>query len=193
MHKSSRVLVGTLLILTGCAGQGGDSAEPEITTPATAGPESDDLLLHGALTRDGAPLEDGQVWVSVMADAVDAEAGDTIPTWESAIVSSDDEGRFAVSVDADDLTSDFFNGDFLNYEINIVHDNTWTSWHTTAHLVGDGVWRTDEDSVALDPVAEASIDLGAPTVTLTGSHGDPETGELTVVPDVGDAVLPAGG
>lgn len=179
-------------MLTGCAGPSGDSAEPEVTTLATAGPESDDLLLHGALTRDGVPLKDGQVWVSVMADAVDAEVGDPIPTWESAIVSSDDEGRFAVSVDADDLTSDFFNGDFLNYEINIVHDDNWASWHTTAHLVGDGVWRTDEDSVALDPVAETSIDLGAPTVTLTDSHGDSETSELSVVPDVGDSVLPVG-
>lgn len=192
MHKSSRVLVGTLLILTGCAGQSGDPAEPGVTTRATAGPKSDDLLLHGALTRDGAPLADGQVWVSVMADAVDAEVGDTIPTWESAIVSSDDEGRFAVSVGADDLTDDFFNGDFLNYEINIVHDNNWASWHTTAHLVSDGVWRTDEDSVVADPVAEASIDLGAPTVTLTDSNGEAETGELVVVPDVGDSVLPAG-
>ena len=192
MHKSSRVLVGTLLILNGCAGPSGDPAEPEATIRATAGPESDELLLHGTLTRDGAPLEDGQVWVSVMADADDAEVGDTIPTWESALVSSDDQGRFAVSVDADDLTSDFFNGDFLNYEINIVHDDNWASWHTTAHLVGDGVWRTSEDSVVADPVAEASIDLGAPTVTLTDSDGDAETGELPVVPDVGDSVVPAG-
>ncbi len=126
-----------------------------------------------------------------MADAVDSEVGDTIPTWESAIVSSDDEGRFAVSVDADDLTGDFFNGDFLNYEINIVHDNNWASWHTTAHLVGDGVWRTREDSVEADPAADASIDLGVPTVTLTDSNGDAETDKLPVVPDVGDTMVPA--
>lgn len=192
MHKSSRVLVGALLILTGCAGPGGDPAEPEVATRATAGPESGDLLLHGSLARDGEPLQDGQVWVSVMADAVDAEVGEAIPTWESAIVSSDDEGRFDVSVDADDLTGDFFNGDFLNYEINIVHDNHWASWHTTAHLVGEGVWRTSEDSVGADPVVEASIDLGAPTVTLTDSNGDAETDELSVVPDIGDYLVPGG-
>ena len=148
--------------------------------------------LHGELTRDGAPVADGHVWVSVMADAVDAEVGDTIPTWESAVVSSDDHGRFAVSVDAGDLTSDFFNGEFLNYEINVVHDNDWARWNTTAHLVGDGVWRTGEHSLVGAPVAEASFDLGAPTVTLTDSNGDPETSELPVVLDVGDYVLPAG-
>lgn len=192
MHKSSRILVGALLILTGCASPSGDSGEPEVRTGATAGPESDDLLLRGTLTRDGAPLEDGQVWVSVMADAVDAEVGDTIPTWESAVVPSDDQGRFVVSVDAGDLTSDFFNGDFLNYEINVVHDNDWARWNTTAHLVGDGVWRTGEDSVVGDPVTETSFDLGAPTVTLTDSYGDSETSELPVVSNVGDYVAPAG-
>lgn len=191
MHKSSRFLGGALLILTGCAGPIGDPGETEVRTPPTSGPESDDLLMHGELTRGGEPVADGQVWVSVMADAAGAEVGDIIPSWESAVVSSDDQGRFAVAVDARDLTGDFFNGDFLNYEINVVHDNDWARWNTTAHLVGDGVWRTDEDSVVGDPVAEASIDLSAPTLTLTDSNGDAETSELPVVSDVADSVLPA--
>ena len=94
-------------------------------------------------------------------------------------------------MDAGDLTSDFFDGDFLNYEINVAHNDDWARWNTTAHLVGDGVWRTDEDSVVGDPVAEASIDLSAPTLTLTDSYGHPETSELPVVTDFGDSVLPA--
>jgi hypothetical protein len=184
------IVVAALLILTGCSGPSGDSGEPGGGTRATAGPESEDLLLHGELTRDGAPVADGHVWVSVMADATDAEVGDVIPTWESTVVSSDDHGRFAVAVDGGELTSDFFNGDFLNYEINVVHDNDWARWNTTAHLVGEGVWRTEEDSVVGDPVAEASFDLSAPILTLTDSDGDSETSELSVVSDVGELVLP---
>ena len=190
MHRPSGIVVVTLLVVTGCAGPSGDSGELEVSSPVTTGPESGDLLLHGELTRNGEPAADGKVWVRVLADASNAEVGDTIPTWESALATSDDRGRFAVSVDEGELTRDFFNGDFLNFEINVVQDDDWAMWNTTAHLVGQGVWRTDEDSVVGDPVAEASFDLDASTLTLTDSDGQSETSDLPVVPDAGDAVLP---
>jgi len=193
VHESSRiVVVVALLMLTGCAGPSADPSDAEVSALATEGPESGNLLLHGELTRDGAPVADGQVWVSVMADAADAEVGEILPMWESEVVSSDDHGRFAVSVDEAELTRGFFNGDFLNYKINVVHDNDWAGWNTSAHLVREGVWRTEEDSAVGDPVAQASFDLSAATLTLTDSDGDSETSELPVVSDVGDSVLPAG-
>jgi hypothetical protein len=113
--------------------------------------------------------------------------------WESAVVASDDHGRFAVSVDGGELTSDFFNGDFVNFEINVLQDDDWATWSTTAHLVGEGVWRTEEDSVVGDPVAEARLDLGAAELTMTDSDGQSETSDLPMVSNVGNAVLPHSG
>lgn len=109
----------------------------------------------------------------------------------SRLTASDDLGRFTVSVDEEQLTSDFFNGDYLNYQINVLQDDDLAMWNTTAHLIKDGVWRAPEDAVVGDPVTEVAVDLGTSTITFTDSLGQSETNELPVFPDVAeDAVLP---
>jgi hypothetical protein len=193
VHLFSGIAVAAVFVLAGCAGPEAHSGEAGAEVSATAGPESGDLLLHGELMRGGEPVADGQVWVSVLADPAEAEAGDVIPTWESTVTSSDDDGRFAVSVDRGVLSSDFFNGEYLNYDINVLQDGDWATWSTTAHLVGKRVWRSDEYAALGDPVAEVTVDLGVPTITLTDSDGSSETSELPVVPGAGDAVLPLTG
>lgn len=183
MLRSTSVVVAALVALTGCSQPAADRDEPEVPVPApaTAGPDTGNLLLHGRLTRSGEPVAGGKIWVSVMAELPDAEVGDDIPIWESAVVSSEEDGTFAVSVDDERLTSAFFNGEFLNYEIDMRHDDTLALWGTTAHLVGDGVWRSDQNALVGDPVTEVSVDLDAPTITLTDSFGESETSDLVVL------------
>jgi hypothetical protein len=182
--RSLSVVVIVLLASTGCSDHIVREHDQPVESVATAGPETGDLLLHGELTNEGKPATNGKVWVSLFADE-DAQEGDVIPTWESAVATSDDRGKFAVSVDPERLNSKFFNGEYLNYEINVLQDDSWATWHTTSYLVAQGVWRSEEAALVGDPMLHVAVDLVASTITLTDdTHGESETKELTVLRDV---------
>lgn len=191
MLRPLSVVVIALLALPGCGGESAPDGEQAVISRATAGPETGDLLLHGELTRDGKPVTNGKVWVTLLPEDDNLPEGEAVPTWESAVATSDDDGTFAVSVDPEKLTSRFYNGEYLNYEINVLQDDSLASWNTTAWLVAEGVWRSDPDALVGDPILHVAVDVGAPTITLTDSVTGSETSKLLVAHGIpADRVLP---
>lgn len=205
MLKTSSILVTALAALTACTGPAADPAGTSTQTGSattgsattkpepvpTAGPDTGDLLVHGTLTADGEAVVGGRVWVGIMPEDEDMEVGETVAEWRSDVSSTDGEGRFAVEVGDQRLTSDLFNGDYLNYGVYARHEDRFGMWYSTAHLVGDGVWRSAEDALVGDPVVEVALDLQDERITLTDSFGDAETHRLPIATGVPDgSVVP---
>ena len=171
-----------VVALTSCSDE--DTAEAEVTQPVTSGPGSGDLLVHGVVSRDGAPQPGAEVVVSLWSETDDLEVGDAVDTWTTDPVETDQDGRYGVRVDPDELSSRYFpvGQDFLNFDVLVSSDAGSTTWSTTAWLLEDsGVWRSERSRPG-DEVIDLSFDLGEETVSLTDSQGRSDTDESPLFP-----------
>ena len=178
-----RLRLGTLLTacligLSGCAG-GGDEAQKAVTT---AGPDSGDLMVHGVVSRNHKPVRDAEVWFELMPENLDdVKEGEAIDMWGSKHVRTDREGRYALRLDPDTLTSKYFSDDYLNFDLYLTHDGQMADWSSTVFLIRDEVWRSDEQALVGDPALKMSLDVGTSKITLTDSRGDSETSDLPLM------------
>lgn len=156
---------------------------------ATAGPETGDVLVRGVAVRDEKPVAGAQVWVALYPIDDDAAVGETVDVWTSESVSTDAEGAYAVAVDPDQLTSKYYDGDFLNFTINVSEQGDLATWNSTVWPVR-GVWRSDERARVADPVLAIDFDLAAPSVVLTDSFGESEQSKLPLMEDVPTGAVP---
>jgi hypothetical protein len=175
-------LTACLIGLAGCTGGSDDAPKPV----ATAGPDTGDLMVHGVVTRNDKPVRDAKVWFELWPEPDDTKDGEVVDLWTSRSVTTDGDGRYALRLDPDTLTSRYFGGTFLNFDIHFYRDGKDAMWGSTVHLVRDKVWRSDEEALVGDPVLAMSIDLKASKITLTDSRGDSETSEIQI------AALPPG-
>lgn len=182
-----------LLALTGLGGCGdGPSTEPPAGIVAglvTQGPGTEDLLVHGTVTRDGAPVEGSAVTLMLRpTDLGDAEAGEVIDTFETDPVRTDGDGRYEVRLDPGSLESKYLPAGerHLNFELSVWDGAATAVWNSTVWLVDGRVWRTDRAGIG-DPAYDMSFDLGTLTITTTGSDGEVEVGTLSMGEFPGDA------
>jgi hypothetical protein len=179
MRTAATALASGLLVLAGCTGDESDPPPESSTARATAGPDSEHLLIHGTVSRGDEPMAGAQVWLTLFPeDTSDADVGDVIDTFETPPVETDDEGGYAIELDPDQLSSRYFNGEFLNYDVGIVVDGEWGSWGSTVSLRGTDYWRSDERARVGDSAVEVSFDFDGPTIMLTDSYGETEANDL---------------
>ena len=139
-------------------------------------------MVHGTITTHGKPLTGVKVWFQLWPEnADDIKEGESVDMWDSTPVTTDADGRYALRLDPDELTSAYFGGDFLNFDLNMYTDGKGATWGSTVSLVQREVWRTDEQSLVGDPVLTMSADVGTSKITLVDSRGDRETGDLTMM------------
>jgi len=181
---SALVLAG-LISLASCGGSSGDTAKPV----PTAGPETGDLLVRGVVTRDDKPVAKAKVWLDLWPEDEDAEVGEIIDLWSSKAVTTDSDGRYGLRLDPQHLTSTYFNGDYLNFDLHVFSSGKSATWSSTVTLIERQLWRSDEQSLPGDPVVAMSLDLGKPSITITNSNGDREKGELTLF-DLPESAVP---
>lgn len=150
---------------------------------ATEGAETEDLLVHGTVTRDGEPVEDAAVRVALMAEDLDSlEVGEEVPMWETPSVETGEDGRYAVRLDPEEIDEEFFRegADYLNFLLRVESDGVMAERSAAASLVGEeGLWRSS-GAKASDPVIEMTVDLDAETVAVTDSRGETSEEELAV-------------
>jgi hypothetical protein len=190
---SALALALALLGLAGCGGSDGSDGRSEPTSEevVTQGPGTGDLLVVGTVSRDGKPVEDAEVWLSLWPDPDDTPVGEAVDTLETDVVHTDGSGRYAVRLDPDHLTSRYFpaDHDFLNFELCLWDGGHMAQWSSTVSRVGDRAWRTEGARIG-DPVYDMSFDLGRPTVTTTDSLGETATAELSLFDITEDAAVP---
>lgn len=170
--------------LSSCSAEDTAETAPEVTQLVTSGPGTGDLLVHGVVSRDGAPQPGVEVVVSLWPETDDLEVGDAVDMWTTDPVETDEDGRYGVRVDPDELSSRYFPAgrDHLNFDVRVSSDARFTTWSTTAWLLEDsGVWRSERSRPG-DEVIDLSFDLGEETVTLTDSQGRSDTDESTLFP-----------
>lgn len=182
--RTGLALAFAVVALAGCSDEetdagDGPGASPSRGALATAGPETAHLLLHGTVTHGDEPVPGAEVWLSLFPeDTSDVEVGEVVDTLETEPVETDDDGGFVIEVDPDTLSSTYFNATFLNYDVMLRADDELATWSSTAWLVREDHWRSDERARVGDAVTRMDFDLAAPTLTLTDSYGEPETDEL---------------
>ena len=139
-------------------------------------------MVHGTITKHGKPLAGVKVWFQLWpVNDGNIEEGEAIDMWDSTPVTTDGDGRYALRLDPDELTSAYFGGDFLNFDLNMYTDGKGAMWASTVNLIQHKVWRTYEQSLVGDPVLTMSADLGISKITLVDSMGDRETGDLPLM------------
>ena len=111
-------------------------------------------------------------------DSSDIDVGDTVETLDVAQVKADDAGRYAIEVDPDELSSQYFNGEYLNFDISITVDDQFGTWSSTVWLAREEYWRSDERALVGDAALDISFDLAGPTIVLTDSYGETERQDL---------------
>jgi hypothetical protein len=114
--------------------------------------------------------------------AGDLAEGDTVDTWDSEPVRTTDDGSYTLQLDPATLSTKYFGGTFLNYDLVVEDDGLTASWSSSVDLVDDELWRTDENARAADSVAAVDIDLEASSITMTDSFGEDDTHDLVVYP-----------
>ncbi|MCW2749195.1 MAG: hypothetical protein JWR83_305 [Aeromicrobium sp.] len=172
------VVLVALASLAACS-SGSNSAKPT----ATAGPKTGNLLVHGVVYSHGKPVRGAAVGLMLWPDPDDTPEGEIVDTWSSDSVTSDAAGDYAIKLDPDSLKSKYFNGEYLNFEIDVSGDGLGGSWNSTVFLVKNRVWRSDEQALVGDPALSMNFDFGKPSVTTTDSFGDHESEEWAVVPE----------
>lgn len=173
-----------VVALSSCSTEDPADAAPEVAELVTSGPGSGDLLVHGVVSRDGAPQPGVEVVVSLWPETDDLEVGDAVDMWSTDPVETDEDGRYGVRVDPQELSSRYFPAgrEFLNFDVLVSSDARSTTWSTTAWLLEDsGVWRS-EGSRPGDEVIDLTFDLGEETVTLTDSQGRSDTDASPLFP-----------
>lgn len=171
MHKALlTVLIGGL-VLAGCT-DGGDTGTTG-ERPATSGPETGELLVHGVVRDDGQPVEDATVQVQIWADGAGQEVGEVVDTFETEPTRTGSDGDYFVDLDPDRLPSKYFGGaDFVNFDLIVSIGDRVATWSTTAWLLEkDGVWRSD-GARSGDETIDVSVDLMSGQVTMTDSVGE---------------------
>jgi len=177
MRRIETAIVSLLVVLSACTG----STESAPKAVATAGSGTGDVMVRGVITRNAEPVRDAELWFDLWPTDDGTRAGDVVDTWGSKHVKTDHDGRFALRMDPDDVKSKYIDGNAVNFDLNLFHDKKMASWGSTAWLVQDRVWRSDEYARVADPTLSISMDVGTFTVTLVDSHGERETNELTMV------------
>lgn len=166
-------LLAVLVTLAGCGGNG------NVEAFATSGPETGAVLVHGVIKNDGKPLSGAQIGLTLFPEDNDAPAG-PIDTYDPKPVVTGSDGRFALRLDPEKLTSEYYNGDFLNYDINVFSDDKMGSWSSTVYLIDERVWRSAERARIADNALKMNFDLGKQTIVTTDSLGERETTEWLV-------------
>jgi hypothetical protein len=169
-----------MVCLTGCSGSDG-AATTTKTARATAGPDTGTTAVRGTISEDGEPLGGVTVLASLFPEDDDTPVGGTVDTLELPTATTDDEGRYVLRIDPDDLSSTYFDGEYLNVDLRLFTRASVGSWSTTVFLVDGRVWRSDEGSRVGDAVLRLDADLGRGTVTTTDSLGKEETSRLPVL------------
>lgn len=168
------LFVAVVWLLAACGGDA-EHRQPAITS----GPTSGTLVVHGVVNQGGKPLSGAKVWLTLWPEDTDeVKEGETVDTRDSKPVTTDDDGRYALSLDPDTLTSRYFDGELLNFDITVFDKNKAGSWGSTVWLVDRRVWRSDETALVGDNVLRMNFDLGKPGITTIDSHGERESAEL---------------
>jgi hypothetical protein len=162
-----------------------DSSEPEQeqdAAPATSGRDSAHLLVHGTVTRGDEPVAGARLALTLTPeDLAEIEVGESVESFDAAQVETDEDGRYAIELDPAELSSQYFNGDYLNFDINVLADDELGLWSSTVWLERNEYWRSDDRALPGDEVMDLSFDLVGPTVVLTDSYGETETNDLPVL------------
>lgn len=175
------VALTTILAATPVLASCGSSDEPR----ATFGKGSETVLVHGIIEENGKPVQDAKVWLTLWPDDDDTPIGGIIDTKDYAPATTDDDGKYVLRLDPDELKSRYFNGDFLNFDISVSHEGRLGGWGSTVYLVDKRFWRHDEEDRIADDVHEIDFDLGKrPSVTLETLDA-PDRHELTLTPAPG--------
>lgn len=152
---------------------------------ATSGPETGTILVYGVVKKDGKPVVGAKVWLSlwpkseVLAEMDEDESfTDYLP---SKAVRTTPEGKYALRLDPDELSSRFFNGEFLNFDVEVRDGDAAGRWGSTGHLIDERFWRSDEGTRVADPLRRMDFDFGKKTVVMTDSFGEKETSEWTAL------------
>ncbi|MFI5428490.1 hypothetical protein [Aeromicrobium sp. UC242_57] len=156
--------------------------------PATSGKDSETVLVHGVVERDGKPLQDARVWLTLWPeDLDDLPEGGTVDTKAFKPAKTNSDGKYVLSLDPDELTSRYFNGDLLNFDISVSDEVKNGQWGSTVYLVKERFWRQDEQDRIADDVHQIDFDLGkSPSVTLETLDA-PDKHELLIIPGAGEA------
>ena len=168
--------LAVVVVCTACSASG-DTAEEREDGPAVSGPESRDVLVHGRVLDGGKPVHDANVTIQIWPDGDldDYAVGEAVDMFDVE-TSTDDDGRYVVRVDPRTLESRYFpGGDFVNFDVMVTTDRAMASWSTTAHLIGDRIWRSDPEARTGDRALELGFDLSKESVRTTTSS----TGETT--------------
>lgn len=181
VRSGAAALAAGLLLPMGCTAD--DSGQPAGAPrePATSGPDSAQLLVHGTVTRGDAPVAGARLMLTLAPeDLSHGEPGETTHAYDGEPVETDEAGRYAITLDPDELSSRYFNGDYLNFDVNLFVDDQVATWSSTVWLERHAYWRSDDRALVGDPVMDMSFDLDAPTITVTDSYGKEDDSELPV-------------
>lgn len=150
--------------------------------PAVSGADSETVLVHGVVDKNGKPVSGAQVWLTLWPEDDDTPDGGVVDTRSEHPVTTGDDGRFVLSLDPDRLESRYFNGDFLNFDIEVWGDGQLGRWGSTVELIEDRFWRGDDEDRIADDALQIDFDLGTkPTVTLETLDA-PDEHELMLMP-----------
>jgi hypothetical protein len=182
MRGRAAAAAAGLLVLAGCDADG--SAPESDPTPArsTAGPDSEHVLVTGQVTRGDDPVAGVELSLALFPDdQSDVEVGDEIELHQTPAVATGEDGEYAIVLDPDVLSSRYFNGKFLNFDLQFAADEELGVWSATAWLTRHDYWRSDDRALVGDAPMDISIDLDGPELTLTDSYGESEASDLTLM------------
>ncbi|MEV7396015.1 hypothetical protein [Aeromicrobium sp. NPDC092404] len=169
------LLASATSLLAACGGE--DKPDKPV---ATAGPGTGTMVVQGIVKHEGEPLAGAKVWLTLWPDdAGEVEEGGTVDTRDSKPITTDDRGHYALRLDPDTLTSAYFDGESLNFDITVFNKNKAASWGSTVWLVDRRVWRSEAALVG-DSVLRMNFDLGKESITTVDSRGDREAAELPI-------------
>lgn len=158
------------------------SCGPPYDLVAVSGADSENVLVHGVVEKDGKPVTGAQVWLTLWPEDDDTPEGDVVDTRTEDSVTTDGDGRFLVSLDPDELEPRYFNGEYLNFDIEVWNDGQLGGWSSTVNLIDERFWRQDDQEGIADDALKIDFDLGnRPTITLETLDG-PDEHELTLSP-----------
>lgn len=175
-------VAAALLLPMGCTADDTDPAAATPQAPATAGPDSEHLVVNGTVTRGDSPVAGATMTLTLWPEDVsDVKVGEAVDTVDVAEATTDGDGRYVLTVDPAELSSRYFNGEVLNFEIYLSVDDQLALWSSPVWLVDEDYWRSDDRALVGDTVMDISYELDGPSILLTDSFGDTTTDELTMM------------
>lgn len=170
VKKTLCAVVAAWTMAVALAGCGSSADEPEVSGAGSAS-----VVAHGVIEKDGEPVSGAQVRLTLWPEDDDTPEGGTVDTRVEDAVTTDDDGRFVASLDPAELPSRYFNGDYLNFDLDVWNDTKLGHWSSTVHLVEQRFWRQDEQERVADDALSVDFDLGKnPTVTVKTLDGPDE-------------------